>query len=112
MNAYKLLTDFSSSIQINCSDIFIKGSDYTITVPSEDIDWMITVIEKYGEDGLNAAVAYLINKNPLDIIQTDNFIKAIEFLKNIDPKITMDNDYYNEEQFDVEGLYRKKQVEI
>lgn len=107
LEAYKKLFNSSFDIKMNANDFFHYACAQAVTIVEEDIDWVIDHMQKYGEnDGVNSAMAYIQNQEPLPPYRTDGFNEAIQELVDRNQVVHGDIDwefhYYNDK-----GPYRE-----
>ena len=102
--AYNLLHKNMFSADFIANDYFSWGSQ-CVSIANGDFEWVVDHIEKYGQDGLDACLAYIQNQKPLEKFLTDNFNIAINELvsRNQIVKGDIDYDFYH---YETEGPYR------
>lgn len=105
LEAYKVLHGGSFEIQINANDFFHYASAQSVGIDSNDFDWVLDHIEKYGNTGLDACIAYIQNQEPIKPHRTEDFNKALQELLDKKQEVYGDIDwkmhYYNNQ-----GPYR------
>ena len=106
MNPYKRLLHSAFTIELNANDFFAYACAWSLTVYEQDVFWMIPIIEKYEDDGINACMAYIQNQEPIKPWHTDKFKEAIEELKALKPEVLGDSDY-SDHYNSASEVYRK-----
>lgn len=94
------------SADFNANDFFNYACAQSVTIDALDFNWVIEHVQKFGQDGINSAVAYIQNQEPIKPYLTDRFNEAIKELVDKNQGVFGDIDwnfhYYNEN-----GPYRK-----
>jgi hypothetical protein len=105
LEAYKTLLSASFDIQMNANDFFHYACAQMVTIDRDDIWWVVEHIEKHGDRGVDSAIAYIQNSEPIPPHRTDGFNKAIKELVDRKQEVHGDIDwefhYYNDK-----GPYR------
>ena len=104
-----ILLDNMFSADFNANDFFDYSTACAVSVAQEDFSWMHDIIDKYNQDGLNACIAYIQNREPLKVYLTQDFESAMKKLKSNNQKVRGDVDY-NFHGYDIEGPYRKIEI--
>jgi hypothetical protein len=81
------------SIEMNANDFYHYASACSTSVSVDDIWWMIPMVQKYGNAGIDACVAYVQNFAPIQPHQNDRFLKAISELQERNQEVYGDHDY-------------------
>lgn len=104
----KILFDAIFSADFNANDFFGYALAAQVTISSGDMRWVLKHIGEWGQEGLDSALAYVQNQEPLDKWKTEKFEKALEVLIKRKQKVIGDIDwkyyFYRED-----GPYRKIQ---
>ena len=108
--AYNLIHKNMFSADFNVNDYFSWGAQ-GVTVASGDFEWVVNHVEKYGQNGLDACLAYIQNQKPLDRYLNDEFNIAISELIEKKQKVIGDIDY-EFYYYNVDGPYRTINKEI
>lgn len=90
---YNILLDNMFSADFNANDFFFYGTAQSISIAREDFPWVLGHVEKWGQDGLNACLAYIQNLEPIAKYKTDKFDKAIDELIKREQVVFGDIDY-------------------
>lgn len=86
-NPYKTLLDHAFSITLNANDFFYRGCSDIVTVDiCGDLDSIIKIIERYGNDGVSAIMSHARKEKPLDEYINNKFNEA---LKEIESKLPL-----------------------
>lgn len=92
--------------QFNANDFFYYATAMPVHICGEDFHWIIEHIEKHGDEGMEAAMAYIQNQEPIQPYLTDKFNLAIDELVKRKQEVFGDIDWgfygYNDM-----GPYRK-----
>ncbi len=102
--AYKTLLFNMFGGTFNASDFFNYACADAVMINESDFHWMLKYIDKYGQDGFNACMAYIQNTEPIKPFLKDNFNAAIKEL--IENKQEVDSDYDLGDQYSKNGPYR------
>ncbi len=108
--AYKRLLDRSFSLNMNANDFFGFACADAVEVDPLDLDWIIPVVEKYGNDGLNACLCYIRQQLCLENYHTKEMFEALFYISQLNPKVmselgsNYDRDY-TKGWFPIEGLH-------
>jgi hypothetical protein len=90
---------------MNANDFFHYACAQMVTIDRDDIWWVVEHIEKHGDRGVDSAIAYIQNSEPIPPHRTDGFNKAIKELVDRKQEVHGDIDwefhYYNDK-----GPYR------
>lgn len=101
-----ILLENMFSADFNANDFFFLSTAQSVSITNRDIEWVLQHIEKFGQDGLNACLAYIQNQKPLEIYLTKNFYSALDELIQRKQRVIGDIDY-NFYYYNVDGPYRK-----
>lgn len=105
MTGEKYLLKSMFEATFNCNDFFFYACSDEVVVEEEDFRWMISLGEKWGYDGIYAALAYISNMEPIQPHINDKFKEAMsEIIKN-NQFVHSDFDYGD--NFKKDGPYRK-----
>jgi hypothetical protein len=106
LDAYKKLHESSFETSMNANDFFHYACAQMVTIVEEDIDWVVEHIQEFGQEGVDSAMAYIQNQEPIKPHVTDKFNEAIKVLVDRKQEVIGDIDWefhhYNEN-----GPYRK-----
>jgi len=84
----------------NANDFFWYASAAMVQIAEEDFHWIIEHIEKYGNEGMESAMAYIQNHEPIPPYRTDKFNLAMGELVERKQEVFSDIDWdfygYNE----------------
>jgi hypothetical protein len=75
--AYETMLNNMFSAMFNGNDFFAYACAWAVEVNDYDFPWMIEHVMKHGKDGMNACLAYIQNKEPIQPYLTDKFMEAI-----------------------------------
>lgn len=81
------ILELSFGITLNANDFFWYSTAAALTIDNLDLHWIIPIYDKYGNEGLNACMAYIAETMPLEYYQTENFKKAYAELEEIRPAV-------------------------
>lgn len=81
------ILELSFGITLNANDFFWLATAAALTIDNLDLHWIIPIYDKYGDEGLNACMAYIAEMLPLEYYQTENFKKAYAELEEIRPAV-------------------------
>jgi hypothetical protein len=100
IEAYKTFISASFDIKMNANDFFNYACAQMVGIVSDDAWWVIEHIEKYGDNGVNSAMAYIQNQEPISPYRTNEFNEAIKELIDRKQEVRGDIDwefhYYND----------------
>jgi hypothetical protein len=98
--AYKKLHESSFELHMNANDFFHYACAQMVTIVAEDIEWVVKHIQEFGQEGIDSAMAYIQNQEPLKPHVTDKFNESIKVLVDRKQEVFGDIDwefhYYNE----------------
>ena len=86
-NPYECLCRFSQQIVLNASDFFRYSEAYCINLDSEDLMWVIPIVEKYMFDGIAAVMAFIQKEMPIEKYQSECFKMAYSELEKETPLV-------------------------
>lgn len=84
---HRIMLKYADSIDLNANDFFDINCAYSMTFDSANFKWMIPIIEKYEDAGLNAIMSFVDGRLPLLSYQSENFKLALAELKTTNPTI-------------------------
>jgi NADH:ubiquinone oxidoreductase subunit E len=87
LNALKLIFDYSFWVALNANDFFNYACADCVKLDSEDLEWIVPIVEKYGKDGIHAVMSYIREAQPLKPYVTDKFKQALKELELLNPTI-------------------------
>lgn len=105
VNAYELFFSNMFSGDLNANDFFSYSCADSVSIDESDFDWVIQHIQKWGQSGLNSAMAYISNQLPINPHINEKFEKALSELVERNQKVNGDVDWqiYH---YNVSGPYR------
>lgn len=77
-------------IPLNANDFFAYACSESLMLDTADIHWALPIVRKYSYDGINAVMSYIADKLPITPHITENFNKALEEIKELDPIVFSD----------------------
>lgn len=87
---HEIILDGTFSLDFNCNDFFEYSTSESLTVCSDNLDWMKPIVKKYGQEGLDACLSYIAGRMPILPHQTVNFNLAVAELNEIKPKVIVE----------------------
>ncbi len=81
----------SIGIILNSSDFFNYSTAYSILIEDSDLDWILPIFNKHGWTGINACMAYITSRKPMDEYLTKEYEDAYNEIVSINPKIHLNN---------------------
>ena len=82
-----MLLERAEGISLNADKFFVEGKKGTVYLPNDLFPIAANIIDKYGEDGCNALIAFAGEAPPLRKYQTKKFFLAF---KELQKKVTTD----------------------
>lgn len=83
----------SHLIMLNANDFFARGEANHVNLDPEDLKWAMPVLLKYPKSGINALMAYIQRKNPLDKFMDEEYSKALQAFKDRNPEEVWSREY-------------------
>ena len=74
-------------IDLNANDFFHYASADIVRVDTADFIWILPIMEKYPNSGLNACMAYIRKQEPIKPYLTEEYKLAYKELKSLNPHI-------------------------
>ena len=105
VNAYELFLKNMFSGDFNANDFFNYSSSHTVVIDESDFEWVLEHIQKWGQSGMNSAIAYIFNQTPIIPCITEKFNKALSELIERNQKVNGDVDWHMY-HYDNDGPYR------
>jgi hypothetical protein len=102
--AYETMFNNMFSAMFNGNDFFAYACAWAVEVNDYDFPWMIEHVMKHGKDGMNACLAYIQNKEPIQPYLNDKFMEAI--IELVERKQVVHGDGDCDEYYTVGGPYR------
>jgi len=106
IESYNILHQSMFGAHFNANDFFQYACAQAVTIVEEDFPWVLEHIEKHGNDGMDAAMSYIQNQEPITARLTKELKAAIQELVDRKQEVHGDIDwefhYYNDK-----GPYRK-----
>ena len=104
-NSVKLFHDNMFSGQFNANDFFAYACAQMVQIAGEDFTWIVDHIEKHGQSGMDSAMAYIQNQEPIKPHLTENFNRALTELIERKQEVfgDIDWDFYG---YNDNGTYR------
>lgn len=75
-------------LYLTMSDFFNVASSYSVLIYTDDLLWIVPIYKKYGNDGLNACIAYIEKLQPLNFYQNEKYLEAYKEIENLNPEVT------------------------
>jgi len=75
------------SITVNANDFFAYCCADAVEIDVDDLYWIGPIVEKYGNEGLNACMSFIRKQKPIKPYITKNFKKALKELEKLNPEI-------------------------
>ena len=100
---YKEIVNSAFSLEMNCNDFFAWACAYSLNISSDDMTWIVPLMEKHPA-GLNIALAYIANIEPIAPWVTTDFREGMKYLMEIKPFVYSDESF--REEYEKEGPYR------
>ena len=93
LEAYNKLINWTFSLDINANDFFAWACAHSVEISSGDIDWILDHVQKYGDCGMSACLAYIYNLMPIEPRRTEKFNIALKELQDRNQEVFSDADY-------------------
>lgn len=75
------LLDNAFTIEMNANDFFGYACADSVRIDIVDLEWVIPIVEKYPNDGINAVMSFIREQFPLPTYQTKNFKLALDEIR-------------------------------
>lgn len=105
-DAYRILHRGMFHGAFNANDFFHWAAAQSVNIVEEDFEWIVEHIQKWGNDGLIACIAYVQNQQPQRPLMTEKFNQAIQELVDRKQEVFGDIDW-DFHGYIGNGLYRK-----
>lgn len=100
LQAITQLHEYMFNAVFNANDFFGYACAQGVSIVPEDFDWITEHIQKHGDEGMHAVLAYVQNQQPIKPWCTDKFNEAIQELivrkQPVRGDIDWDFYYYND----------------
>lgn len=106
VNAYDLFLRNTVQVDMNANDFFEYACAHSVSIDESDFDWILTHIQKWGQSGMDAVIAYVFNQIPIKPVVNEKFEKALSELTQRDQKVFGDIDWQSH-YYNIDGPYRK-----
>ena len=87
LDAYKLLLDSAHMILLNANDFFGYACADAVELDTSDLNWVIPIVQKYGDDGIAATMSYIRKCKPIEPRIDEKFEQAYKEIKELKPKV-------------------------
>jgi hypothetical protein len=91
--ALELIISNSLAIEMNAGDTFFRSTAMSVTIYPEDLPWVAAHVQRWGQDGVDSALAYAQNLEPLPELRTPGFEAAMADLLSSSPAVAGDVDH-------------------
>lgn len=85
-NIYKQFMGCAFSITMNASDFFYYATAMAVDIDVDDLPWVLDVVRKHPKSGLDACMSYIMQLEPIKVLQTPEFDAAFTYIKELDIK--------------------------
>jgi hypothetical protein len=85
INEYML--NSSMAIVLNASDFFNYACADAVTLDQWDFEWAFPFIKEWGDEGVNAVMAYVRGAEPIKPWQTPRYLEAYAALVALAPEV-------------------------
>ncbi len=103
--AYDMLISGSFGLDMNANDMFHRSTAMSVSIDLADVRWVVEHVRRWGQDGIDSAMAYIQNTEPLPEYLTPGFLAAMEQLVSSGRRVAGDVDHAAH-GYDREGPYR------
>lgn len=86
-NLVNMISLGSFGICFNANDFFNYACADTVIIDGNDLEWVIPIFIKYKWDGINACMAYIAKKYPLEEHITEKFQNAHNEIQKLNPNV-------------------------
>jgi hypothetical protein len=87
MNTYKKILENTLTFTVSCNDFFNYASADIIEIDTLNLEWIIPIVEKFGDDGMDACISYIRKQKPIPHFLTEKFNNAYKSIEKLEPKI-------------------------
>jgi hypothetical protein len=91
-DTYAQLLRNAFSLTLNASDFFHYATADAVVLDTDDLPWVLPVIEKYGQDGIHAVMAHIRQKEPIKRWLSVEYEMALNMIKINNPDVQSEND--------------------
>jgi hypothetical protein len=88
---YKLLLQDAFTITLNANDFFEYATADGVNLETDDLPWVLPIVQEYGQDGINAVLAYIRKQEPLAYWINLKYETAMNKLKLQAPEVHSEN---------------------
>lgn len=104
--ALEMLVSGSFGLEMNANDLFHRSAAMSVNIDRADVGWVVEHVRRWGQDGIDSAMAYIQNTEPLQEHLTPGFLAAMGQLVSSGRRVAGDVDHAAH-GYDREGPYRR-----